>query len=45
MLDFRRTLWALWLGVAVVGRLVHTPVVLAVKRTMAPCADTVMPKV
>jgi hypothetical protein len=29
MLDFRRTLWALWLGAAIVGMLVHTPVVLA----------------
>src|SRR5437868_10495090 len=29
MLDFRRTLWALWLGTAVVGMLGHTPVVLA----------------
>ena len=29
MLDFRRTLWALWLGTAVVGMLGHTPIVLA----------------
>src|SRR5215831_6196781 len=29
MLDFRRTLWALWLGVAVVGMLGHTPELLA----------------
>ena len=29
MLDFRRTLWALWLGAAVVGMLGHTPVLLA----------------
>ena len=29
MLDFRRTLWALWLGAAVVGMLGPTPVLLA----------------
>ena len=29
MLNFHRTLWALWLGAAIVGMLVHTPVVLA----------------
>src|SRR5207248_2282157 len=29
MLDFRRTLWALWLGTAVVRMLGHTPIVLA----------------
>ena len=29
MLDFRRTLWALWLGAAVVGMLGPTPVILA----------------
>ena len=29
MLDFRRTFWALWLGTAVVGMLVPTPVLLA----------------
>jgi DNA-binding beta-propeller fold protein YncE len=29
MLDFRRMLWALWLGAAIVGMLVYTPVVLA----------------
>src|SRR5215831_5064983 len=29
MLDFRRTLWALWLGAAVVGMLGRTPVLLA----------------
>ena len=29
MLDFRRTLWALWLGTAAVSMLAYTPVVLA----------------
>jgi DNA-binding beta-propeller fold protein YncE len=29
MLDFRRTLWVLWLGTAIVGMLAYTPVVLA----------------
>jgi hypothetical protein len=29
MLGLRRMLWALWLGAAVVGRLGHTPAVLA----------------
>ena len=47
ILDFRRTLWALWLGAAIAGMLEHTSVVLAQMlsqpTTINSCSSMVRP--